>query len=379
MRLLDRYVLRNFFEPFFLCFFGFLAIWLVFDLSGNVRDFIDADASLKVIGGFYLTQFPQIITIVLPVGLLLALLFSLSKMSRSNEIISMLTAGRSVLRVIFPLLVIGVLASLFLLALNYELAPHAEAIKKVALEQISRGRKTNERPPIEGHLFRDRQTLRTWYVRKLRPGQSALDDVHIIQQDEEGNITRKWYANRATWDARTGSWVLLRGLRLIFDLNGNVESTMDYRTKSITAKRWPETPQRIASSSLEAQNLSVPELREYLQINSDFPPAQLAAYRTLLAHRFALPWSCLVVVFVAAPLGIVYSRRGVLAGVAISIFIFFGMIFVTNLFLALGKGSRIAPFAAAWVPNIVIGGIGLVLLYFRATNRDVPKLRFKLR
>src|SRR4051794_13939540 len=32
MRILDRYVIRNFLEPFFLCFFGFLAIWLVFDL-----------------------------------------------------------------------------------------------------------------------------------------------------------------------------------------------------------------------------------------------------------------------------------------------------------------------------------------------------------
>lgn len=377
MRLLDRYVLRNFLEPFLLCFFGFLAIWLVFDLSDNGPDFIDAHASLKVVAGFYLTQFPQIITITLPVGLLLALLFSLSKMSRSNEIISMLTAGRSVLRVIFPLIVIGVLASLALLALNYELAPHAEAIKAVALEQISRGRKTTERPPIEGHLFRDRQTLRTWFVRKLHPGQSTLDDVHIIQQDEEGNITRKWYADRATWDARTGNWVLLRGMRLTFDRDGNVESTLDFHNEPRTTSGWTETPRRIASSSLQAQSLSVPELRDYLQVNADFPRAQLAAYRTLLEHRFALPWSCLVVVFVAAPLGIVYSRRGLLAGVASSIFIFFGMIFLTNLFLALGKGDRIPPFAAAWTPNLVIGGIGLVLLYFRATNRDLPKLSFK--
>ena len=62
--------------------------------------------------------------------LLLALLFSLSKMSRSNEIISMLTAGCSVIRVIFPLLIIGVLASVALVALNYEFAPHAEGIKR---------------------------------------------------------------------------------------------------------------------------------------------------------------------------------------------------------------------------------------------------------
>jgi lipopolysaccharide export LptBFGC system permease protein LptF len=137
---------------------------------------------------------------------------------------------------------------------------------------------------------------------------------------------------------------------------------------------WTETPWRIASSQLEAQNLSIPKLRDYLKHNGDFPDNQLAPFRTYLAHRWALPWSCLVVVFIAAPLGIVFSRRGVLAGVASSIFIFFGMIFLTNLFLALGKGGRINPLVAAWFPNAFFGIVGLVLLYFRSTNRELPKL-----
>src|SRR5882672_10225943 len=100
MKLLDRYLLRNFLEPFFLCFFGFLAIWLVFDLGDNGQDFIDAHASFKQIGIYYFTQLPQIIMVSLPVGLLLALIFCLSRMSRTNELISMLTAGRSVGRIL---------------------------------------------------------------------------------------------------------------------------------------------------------------------------------------------------------------------------------------------------------------------------------------
>ena len=379
MRLLDRYVLRNFLEPFFLCFFGFLAIWLIFDLSDNGPDFLEARASPKAIAGFYLLQLPQIVLISLPVGLLLALLFSLSKMSRSNEIISMLTAGQSVVRIIFPLLLVGLLASLAVLALSYELAPRAEAIKKIALEQIAKGRKTMEREAIEGHLFRDRQTRRTWYVQKLRANSPTLDRVHITQQDEVGTITQKWYADRATWDARTKYWVLLRGKRVDFDEEGNVVRESLFLTDHRTVTGWAETPERIISSNVEAQNLTVPELRAYLKFNSDFPRPQLAAYRTMLEHRFALPWTCLVVVFIAAPLGIVYNRRGVLAGVASSIFIFFGMIFLTNLFLALGKGDRLHPWLAAWAPNLFIATIGLVLLYFRATNRDLPRLYARAR
>ena len=107
MRLLDRYVLQNFVTPFAYSTLGFLAIWLVFDLSDKGHDFIEAHIKLKTLAYFYLTQFPQILVICLPVGLLLALLYSLSRMSRSNEIISMLTAGCSVLRVMLPLFIFG--------------------------------------------------------------------------------------------------------------------------------------------------------------------------------------------------------------------------------------------------------------------------------
>ena len=47
MRILDRYVLRSFLEPFLMAFFGFLAIWLIIDLSDNGSDFLEAHASFK--------------------------------------------------------------------------------------------------------------------------------------------------------------------------------------------------------------------------------------------------------------------------------------------------------------------------------------------
>src|ERR1700676_1339329 len=99
MKLFDRYVIRNFFEPFLICFCGFIAIWLIIDLSDNGQDLVEAHASPTQVAGFYLTQLPYYAMMSLPIGMLLALLFSLSSMSRRNEIISMLTAGRSVFRV----------------------------------------------------------------------------------------------------------------------------------------------------------------------------------------------------------------------------------------------------------------------------------------
>src|ERR1044072_8743080 len=93
MKLLFRYVLRQFLQAYFYCIAGFISIWFIFDISDNISTFLDERVSRSLIAKYYLTQAPQILVILLPVALLLALLFCLGRMSRSNEIVSMLTAG----------------------------------------------------------------------------------------------------------------------------------------------------------------------------------------------------------------------------------------------------------------------------------------------
>src|SRR5260221_10798501 len=85
MRILDRYVLRSFLEPFLLCFAGFLGILIIFDLFDNSNDFIAGKSRIVLIGVYYAHQLPHFILLCMPVGVLLALLYSLSKLSRSNE------------------------------------------------------------------------------------------------------------------------------------------------------------------------------------------------------------------------------------------------------------------------------------------------------
>jgi lipopolysaccharide export LptBFGC system permease protein LptF len=144
---------------------------------------------------------------------------------------------------------------------------------------------------------------------------------------------------------------------------------------NITVDGWSETPWRISSSMLNADFLSVPELNDYLKYNADFPENRLAAYRTHWHYRWAMPAVCFLVIFVAAPCGIVYSRRGVLGGAALAIGLFFSLVFVSSLFVALGKGGRVSPFTAAWGPMIAFFIAGLVLLWMKSTNREMPKFK----
>jgi lipopolysaccharide export LptBFGC system permease protein LptF len=83
----------------------------------------------------------------------------------------------------------------------------------------------------------------------------------------------------------------------------------------------------------------------------------------------------LVVIFISGPLAIVFSRRGVVGGVATAMLLYACLLLSTYFFLALGKGYRISPIVAAWFPNVFFLIVGIVLLYFRGSNREL-KLRF---
>src|ERR1700745_2098334 len=153
MRILDRYVISNFLQVYFYCIAGFISIWLIFDISDNISTFIDEHVGLTLVARYYATQVPQVFIILLPVALLLALLFTLGRMSRSNEIVSMLTAGVSLARILARLLSLGLLTTAPRNPLNYSLAPHGEYAHKRLLEDPGSRRQTLG---LTAQIFRNR-------------------------------------------------------------------------------------------------------------------------------------------------------------------------------------------------------------------------------
>ncbi len=365
MRLLDRYVLRTFLRAYAYCIAAFLVVWLVFDISDKISTYLDESVSLAAIARYYTTQMPEIIVIVLPISLLLAVLFTLSRMSRTNEIVSMLTAGVSIPRLLVPLFAVGIATAGVSAALNFSLAPHADQARRIAFQEL---RDEVRGADVTGQIFRNRTANRTWFIQRFRPGENSLGTIQVLQQDEADNIVTNYMAASASYSPAAGTWELRDAKVVHYDNRGNI--THEEIAPSFVIREWDETPYRLASSNMRPDFLSVPELREYLRFNADFPPSQLAPFETHLHYRIALPWNCLVFVLLAAPLGIGFSRKGVLTGVAVAIGLAFAMNFLTHLFLALGEGNRIPASVAGWTPNLLFATLGLALLYFRATNRE---------
>jgi LPS export ABC transporter permease LptG len=374
---LGRYVLRAFLAPLVFCFIAFTSLWLIMDLLDNLKDFQEAKASLGRVFLFYFGILPFIFVSVMPAVFLLSVLYTLTKMSRANEVVAMLGIGRSVVQILQPIFIVAAAVAVMSFAANYYWAPRAEGNK----EAVMRGLAGRQRDSImqSAVMYRDPHTQRVWFVSSfpfsLRDGR--LRGVLVREQDARGQLTRVIHADSAMWWSG-GVWRFYDGKEVFykdgigdsvkaFPIGENGRSFMDVRS-------FEETPWSMVSYALQPDYMGVPEIVSYLKAHPKDTSQKLASFRTHFHQRFALPWQSFALVLVAAPLGIAYSRRGAVGGIAGSIFIFFGLLFLNNLCLNLGKGSHLPAWLSPWIPHLLFGTFGLVLLHYRSENKDLPKI-----
>lgn len=380
--LMDRYVVHNFLSPFVLCLFSFIAIWILADLTDNGE--ILALLPFSRVVAFYVAQTPFVVLFVLPIAVLLSGLYALSRMSKANELISMIGSGRSVPRILAPLFIAGAYVSLIGLAFKYQWAPAANGYKEAVLETAKRERWVKkqgteaaaQRDALWSHrgwMHVNETGRRSWFVGRVPLILSEpMSDVIVTQLGEDDQPVRMWFARRArwVWDSKPPKWILSRVKVYEYgeDRVPRIESL-----PQVEIEGWNETPWKVLSSSQSPEHLGFPGLTMYLRANRDLDGGSLAPFRTNRWFIFAEPLSCLAMILVAAPLGIVYSRRGVMGGVTGAIALFAMLYLMQNTFLALGHSGRMPPFLAACLANLIVGAIGLVLLRYRSRNREVPK------
>lgn len=139
MRLLDRYLLRELLTPLVYCLGGFFIFWVSFDLLDQLDDFHRRQMTGGEIAAYYLYGFPELLTLVLPVGFLLALLHCLTQHTRHHELTAMRAAGLSLWRICLPYLAAGLVLSAILHFMNEYWAGDAREHQEALLVRHATG------------------------------------------------------------------------------------------------------------------------------------------------------------------------------------------------------------------------------------------------
>jgi lipopolysaccharide export system permease protein len=372
MRLLDRYFLRELLIPLGYCVAGFLVFWIAFDVFANLNEFQRNGLSGRDIAEYYLAEAPEILVVILPVTLLLALLYSLTNHARHNEITAARVAGVSLWRLMVPYLGVGLLVSLGSFALNELCVPRsAEAAKRILTRRLGPGSGVAEAGQAPELPFRNERDRRDWVIGLYNTDTGEMLNPWVGWHDAEGSYLQI-AARRAA--RLNGVWTFYDVEEFKTDIHTNLGAVPVLETNLLAMPEFSETPEQIKSeikisSSLalpgagktKKSDMSVAEILNYLRLHPNPSPATRRWLYTKLDGRLAAPWTCVVVVLIAIPFGTVSGRRNVFMGVAGSIVICFAYFVVQQFALALGTGGYLAPWLAGWLPNLSFGLMGLGL------------------
>lgn len=130
---LDLYVLRRVASVYGLCIATFVLLFLVVDGFSRLDEFLGSAKELReqgenvwaVAGRYYATKVPRVISIVGPYMTLFAGIATILSLARTNELVPMLTAGRSLHRVLLPAYLFAALAAGTLVLFEERVVPRA--------------------------------------------------------------------------------------------------------------------------------------------------------------------------------------------------------------------------------------------------------------
>lgn len=348
MRILDKYLLREFAWPLLYCFDAFAMLWVVMDLFDNLSDFLQAHARIGQVLHYYLIVFPEAFVLIMPMSLLLGLLFCLTGLGRHNELTALRTSGVSLARLSTPLLVIGFAASLVVFGVNELFVPRSKE-RADAFMSVLRGKAPSS--AIENFFFTNAAERRDWYARRFNTQTGEMEELVQIYQRKSDGTEFRIDAEKARWDGNGWRFYDAR-------VNGGT-AVAETNFPSIN-----EPPRRLAAESKKPDQMTSAELRRYVRAQKRAGRAtHLALYQVTLHYRYAFPLTCLMVVWIGIPLGIRVSRSGPMRGVGLALLLVVVFYFVTHITLAVGRGGRISPLLAAWLANVIFAVVGAVLLW----------------
>lgn len=358
MKILDKYLLRSFLAPLGYCLAAFILIYIVYDLFDNLSDFVEARTALPSVFQYYLFLLPSVLVIIAPVSLMLAVLYSLSHLTKNNEITAMRACGVSLNRLIAPFVAVGVLASLSVAAVHETLGPwSAYWADQFVREQKSKGAWDTHLVP--NLPFHNEPGRRLWMIGEFNKRDFEMKDVSVIQRRPDGSEEYKVQAKTGRW--YDGRWWLSEVVQQAYDPEGNPVGPPRFELhKEMTD--YNETPRDFINEIKDPQFLSSLEILTFLRTRHRISPETVARVETDLHHRLAMPWTCLIVTLLGIPFGSQTGRRGAFLGIVLALSLFFGFYILINVGLAFGKKQAIAPWVGGWLPNLLFLGVALILL-----------------
>jgi lipopolysaccharide export system permease protein len=352
-RIHDRYLLRQFLRIFLYSVVAFVVIYITVNIFEEIDNFIDHEASVRVIARYYFYSLPFVLTYVVPVSLLLGTVFAMGVMARRNELTALLASGVSVRRVAAPIFMVAVLISIGFVFFNDAVVPQANRTKNDIMRHDIEGRqridpdlKTNFRY-LGAHGF-------VYLAQSYSHANLSLFDV-VVQQFDENTMIRRIDAKRARWHG--DHWLFLNGYERSFD--GREEHIE--RFDSLTIPELTETPDDFAEEEIDEEDMTYRELSRYID-RVRRSGGTVEQYLVDLYFKFSFPFAGSIFVLIGVALASGKRKPSIATGFGLTLVVSFLYYAILRVGQTLGHNGVLPPLLAAQLGNIMFLAIGLIML-----------------
>jgi lipopolysaccharide export system permease protein len=360
MKTLKWYVLREFIPPYI----GGMAFFTTILLLERVMSFVKlvANGYATIIDLMVLIFFsiPPTLALTMPMSTLVGALVAVGRLSHDSEITAMRASGIKLGSIFLSLYLAGFVIGGASYVLTDRLVPIGNIKFRTLFQQLTIARPDVSIDSLSINEIREGVTM---VVDRVDEKTGDLMGVTIFKQEEETE-TRTISAARG-WFVRSGVSQTHITLRL---MDGAVYDQEDREGG------------RFGSTVFSTMDLNIPlqsgDIRQIVKTPRDMNMAELSAnvavlekgslsYNTHLMEfhkRIAIPFACILFVFLGTPFAVTTGRSGRGLGLGIGVVIIFVYYALLLTLESVGREGVINPALAMWIPNILFLLAGMVNL-----------------
>jgi LPS export ABC transporter permease LptG/LPS export ABC transporter permease LptF len=367
LKILDRYVIRQLLMPFGIGLLVFTFLFIIPEFMRYAEDYIAKGAPIRVVAEVFVALLPMALGLTIPMSLLMALLVAFGRLSADREFVAFQACGVSMRRLLRP---VGLVSFLAFAATMYVLMVSVPASNQRFREITFNIIASLAEGEVKPRVFYERFPNIDLYVREIPPS-GGWNGV-FMSDNRSGEGSTIYLAKRGriviNRKERSVEMVLDEATRHSANVAGQYEvSTF----KSLVLSLSPENLFPKGGPPKGDREMSIAELRvraEEVRAQGQFPHNQLFE----IHKKFSIPAACLVFGLIGLALGATNRRDGKLASFVIGVVIVFIYYILLWLGQSLTKGRVLAPWLAAWLPNFVLGIVGIIFFKWRARVADRP-------
>lgn len=358
IKLLDRFILSQVIEVFIMGVCIFTSIIFASDtfitLIKQISMFgIPFSVAFRIV----ILNLPSIIVMTIPLGVLLATVMTLNKLSLSSEITVLRSCGIGLNRIAKPIFIFAIAMSICCFVVNESVVPvMSKQAKDLALWSFSQKNIPEGKENFVFKELNDSNGLkRLFYVGSCK--HKTLNNITVLDTSKEGTIQVLQAVEGTT---AADGWNFLKGAIYTVSSDGKILNTSLFDKFNI---RFAVDLSKELNKNV-AREMNFSTLIKYIakqDFNGD--KKQRNALYIELYDKIALPLTTVALVLIGVPLSITPPRVRYNRGFLFSILIIFTYYLIRALSISFGKSDVLPPFLAAWMPNIILMILGSFMYY----------------